>query len=100
MAGFKLPIFLSTDRFHSMQTLWSSILNPIITNPVMNGLTLEGVKLASGSNVINHTLGRTQQGWFLVDQNSTATVYRSAPFNDLTLTLTASAACTVNIYVF
>jgi hypothetical protein len=36
----------------------------------------------------------------LVDQNSVGTVYRSAPLNDKTLTLTSSAAMTVSIGVF
>ena len=40
------------------------------------------------------------QGWSIVDVNAAVTPYRSAPLNDLTLTLTVSEPCVVNIEVF
>lgn len=40
------------------------------------------------------------QGWFLVDIQGPATIYSSAPFNNLTLTLTSNTAVTVSIGVF
>jgi hypothetical protein len=83
-----------------LQTQWRSILNPVLSNPATNASILESVKLASGTNVINHKLGRQQQGWFITDINGSANIYRSAAFNDLTLTLTSDAAVTVNIMVF
>jgi len=82
------------------QTRWAQELNPVLANPILQGLQLTNVKLVSGTNVINHLLGQTQQGWFLTDINGAATVYRSAAFNNLTLTLTSSAACTVNLWVY
>lgn len=83
-----------------MQTKWKSLLDPILANP-LNGISiLESVKLINGVTVVNHKLGRTQQGWFLTDIQGAATVYRSAAFNNLTLTLTSSAAVTCNIGVF
>lgn len=96
-----LPIFKSDDiNLMLMQTKWKSELDPILSNPMTDMFILKNVSLAVGSNVINHKLGRTQQGWFLTDINGTGTVYRSAGFNDLTLTLTSSAAVTVSIGVF
>ena len=79
---------------------WAAELNQIIANPLSSVVFLNGVVLASGANTINHSLGRTPQGWFLTDTNGTATVYRSQPFNSTTLTLTASSGVTVNIGVF
>jgi hypothetical protein len=59
-----------------------------------------GIKLiANIAQVINHGLQRQPQGWFLTDNNADATIWRSA-WNSLTLTLTASANATVNIWVF
>lgn len=96
-----LPIFQGgTPEFNLMQTQWASNLDPLLKNPMSNGNFVNGVVLASGSNVINHKLGRTPQGWMITDRNGAATVYRSAAFNPLTLTLTASAAVTVTLYVF
>jgi hypothetical protein len=83
-----------------LQTRWKALLDPLLANPLNSVGVLEGVKLASGPNVINHLLGRTMQGWQILDINAAVIPYRSAPFNDLTLTLTCSAPCTVNIGVF
>lgn len=86
--------------YELMLTKWAAELNPLLQNPLNSASVLKSVSLASGVNVINHLLGRMQQGWFLVDKQNTGDVYRTAPFNPLTLTLTASAAMTVNIAVF
>ena len=83
-----------------MQQQWAAELNPVIANPTTNPGLLTNITLKTGVNVINHLLGRMQQGWTLTDVNAAITVYRSAPFNALTLTLTASAPAVVNIEVF
>jgi len=83
-----------------MQNKWSSILNPVIALPINNGVILSGVVLTKGTNVINTTLGRQAQGWFICDSDSPVNVYRSAPFNNLNLTLISNADATVNLMVF
>jgi hypothetical protein len=96
-----LPIFNGVDKNLSMlQTAWSSMINPFLGRPANQSNILQNVALASGTNVINHRLGRTMQGWVLSDIQGAATIYRSAPFNDLTLTLHSSAAVTVSLEVF
>lgn len=96
-----LPVFKSPDRdFMLMQTNWASQLNPALANPLNSANILKGVNLINGVTVINHLLGRMMQGWFITDINGAATVYRSAPMNATTLTLTSSAQVTVNIGVF
>lgn len=83
-----------------MQTKWKSILDPLLKNPI-NGISiLSNVQLIDGSTVINHGLGQLQQGWFLIDIDGAATIYRSQPFSTTTLTLVSSAAVTVSIGVF
>jgi hypothetical protein len=84
-----------------MQTQWAAQLNPLLANQLNNVQILEGVSLNNGApTVINHLLGRQMQGWFILDINRSATIYRSAPLNATTLTLFSNAACTVNIGVF
>jgi hypothetical protein len=96
-----LPYFQSSIQALSMmQTQWKSKLDPILANPINATSILESIPLKVGVNVINHLLGQVQQGWYISDINGIATIYRSAPFNDKTLTLTSSAAVTVNINVF
>lgn len=83
-----------------MQSNWASILNPFIANPFLNGLLLKDVALSNGATTINHTLARMMQGWVITDINGAASIFRSKPFNALTLTLTSNAAVTVSLYVF
>ena len=82
------------------QNKWAGVLNPIIANPITNPTILKNISLVAGVNVINHGLQKTQQGWFISDINAAATVFRSQPFNDKTITLTSSAAVTINLVVF
>lgn len=81
------------------QTRWASQLNPLLANPVNTLLFMDAV-LVTGVNVLNHRLGKNQQGWIITDIQGIATIYRSAPFNDKTLTLTSSADVTLTLGVF
>ena len=93
--------FLSTKlTWEDAQPKWASQLNPIISNPLNNMSILTNVSLAIGTNVINHLLGKIQQGWVITDIQGASTIYRNAPFNNLTLSLSSSAAVTVSIGVF
>lgn len=96
-----LPIYQSqVPELLLLQTQWTSQLNPLLANPLVNGILLKNVSLANGVTTVNHLLGRKMQGWFITDINGAASVYRSQPFNSLTLTLTSSAQVTVSLYVF
>lgn len=96
-----LPIFQDdSQQFMQLQSRWSTILTPIINIPLNSGLLLTGVELVIGANVVNHMLGRQMKGWIIADQDAVATIYRSAAFNSVNLTLTSSAVVTVNIWVF
>jgi hypothetical protein len=86
--------------YELMLTRWASILNPVLGLPTNQPNFLEGVKLVMGNNVINHKLNRKLQGWIITDITASASIYRSAPINDLTLTLNSSALTTVNLMVF
>lgn len=92
-----LPQGLSLDM---MQNAWARFLNPWLKNPFSSGVYLKDLSLVSGSNVINHKLGRAPQGWIIIDIQAAQTLYRSAAFNDLTLTLTASGNVIASLYVF
>lgn len=76
---------------------WTKILED---NPLLDGRLLEDIDLNAAANTnINHGLGRVPRGWVLTDQSAAATVYRVA-WTNTTLTLLASAASTVDIWVF
>lgn len=93
----QLPLKLPQDQ---LQSRWKSILDPLLANNMNSISVLSDVPLNSGVNVINHLLGKVQQGWVLVDKQGVADIYRSQPFNATTLTLTSSASVVVSIGVF
>src|SRR6185295_6984518 len=93
----KLPTQIPYDL---MLTKWSSTLNPLLKNPITAGLLISDVNLSLGDNVINHLLGRKMQGWFLIDVDQQAIIYRSAPLNAKTLTLNSNAQANVSLWVF
>lgn len=99
-----LPKFPTQDQASGLlQTTWASMLDPVLKNPITQGVLLQSVVLASGTNVINHRLGRKLVGWVPIRLRASATIYDTQDTNqhpDLTLQLTASAAATVDIYVF
>lgn len=96
-----LPYFQSDSReLSQLQTSWSAIISPVIDSPLNNGIFLKDIALISGTTIVNHRLGRKPQGWMITDINAAATIYKSQPFNPLTLILTSSAVVTVNLYVF
>lgn len=93
----QLPIKIPYDL---MLTKWSSILNPVIANPLNDVSFLKNIALATGNNTVPHLLARMQEGWFITDINAAATIYRYKPLNSQFLYLNASAPVTVNIGVF
>lgn len=96
-----LPIFKSEDKdLMLMQNSWKSKIDPALELPMTKGFIIPNVILNVGVNVINHKLGRKQQGWIISDINAAATLFRSAAFNDTTLTLTSNAVALANIWVF
>src|SRR5712671_4951391 len=98
----QLPIYQDQGNqpFMLMQNRWASQLNPVLGNPMTNMSILKNITLASGNNVINHKLAQLQQGWIITDIQGAATIYRSQPFNDKTLTLNSSAPVTISLGVF
>lgn len=99
-----LPILQSeVKELTLMQTRWASALNPILTNPLANGILLKNVELISGATVVNHKLGRKLQGWLVTRLRNNVVVFDSQDANPnpaLTLVLNSTGATTVDLYVF
>lgn len=96
-----LPIIQHPDQaVMLMQRNWKSKLDPVISNPMLNGKTLTNVQLVQGSNVIAHNLGSQPTGWQILDVQGPANVYRSGTFDKTNITLTATAGVTISFQVF
>ena len=102
MSG-KLPL---QQPLPLMQTSWSSMLNPILNLPIINGVLIKNVSLIAANNPtqVNHRLGRKLVGWQLSRQrNVPAQVYDTQDSNtipDLTLLLNTTADIVVDIWCF
>ncbi len=83
-----------------MNPILAQSLNPILANAILSGTDILSIALINGATTINHGLGRMMQGYFVTDQDAAASIYRSKPFNRSTLTLTSSAAVTVNLWCY
>lgn len=99
-----LPIFQTESRDLGMlQTKWASILNPIVNAQQNKSIILENVSLINGITKVNHLLGRKLQGWKIVRQRASASIYDTQDSNstpELTLSLVSNAAVVVDIEVF
>lgn len=99
-----LPQYQTDNKVLSlMQNVWSSIINPFLSNPSLQSNILKNVSLVTGSNTINHLLGRNLQGWRIIRLRAAASIYDaqdSNPRPNLTLILVASAPVVADIEVF
>lgn len=70
-------------------------------NPLLDGLLLKDLSIGTTDTDIVHGLGRPYVGWFVVRRTSAADIYEGTQTNTSQyLTLIASSAATVSIYVF
>lgn len=97
VGNMNLPLKIPYDL---MLTKWSSILNPLLANPLNQASIIKDIDLSIGENKIPHLLGKPQRGWFIIDVDGGASIYRSKPLESLFLYLTSDAAVTVNLGVF
>ncbi len=82
-------------------TKWAAALNPLLANPIFMGVHIQDIVLAATTpKAINHLLQRMPQGWFVTDNTAISYIWRTKPFNDLTITLEASASTTISIWIF
>ena len=100
-----LPSFnTKIQELSLMQSRWATILDPIVDNSLLKRSLLTGIVLTTGvTNNINHKLQRKLQGWNIVRQRASASIYDTQDANttpDLTLQLITSADVTVDIEVF
>jgi len=101
----KISLVQSADRVLNLfQDRVLKSVNPLLNNPLLDGVLLEEVVLLTGDNVVNHTLGRPLIGWIVTRRRASATIYDNQDANtgtpNLTLVLNSSANVTVDLYVF
>lgn len=70
--------------------------------PLLKGNLLEGVRLAAGTTRVDHRLQRKPRGWIVTSKDAAGDIYQPAsqPNPGLQLSLTATAALVVDLWVF
>ncbi len=95
----KLPRQLPIEQ---LQNKWAAILDPVITNPICNGIQLTDIKLSTGVNTIDHKLGRKINGYIITSMyDVAASIFRQASqMPEKTIVLNSSAGTTIDLYVY
>lgn len=75
------------------------VLNQVTKKVVIDGVQLTAISLTTGSNRINHTLGRQPLGWIVTDINAAVVPYRTA-WDANTITLVATGSVTIDLWVY
>jgi len=76
-------------------------VNKLSDKPLLNGSLLAGISLSTSEKSIDHKLGKKYQGFIITKLNANAVVWASSTTDsDKFLKLTASASCTVDLWVF
>lgn len=95
---FFRKVMTSDHTLNTLQTNIEQAVGEVIRSPLLDGALIDAT-LASGANTVLHKLDREIVGWIVVDRNSAATIYKTSS-NSTDLVLTASAACTVKLWIF
>jgi hypothetical protein len=103
MALTNLKLIKSEDK--DTMTLQGNVREFVnqLNNVILGGSILQSVSIGTATTDVPHQLGRSFQGWHLVDIQGDARVWRdTTATSDTTkfLPLKASAAVTVNLWVF
>lgn len=81
--------------------LWAAQLNPVLSNLLVEGRLLSNIALTATTPLtINHMLGKNQTGFIITDQNASASIYRTQPFNPTSLTIESTQTVTISLWVF
>jgi hypothetical protein len=98
-----LPYIQSNNQdIMLLQTKWVPQINPVLASSQVQGLQLTNIPLSSGTNVINHKLGRAYQGYYVTGMHGNfVQLYDTpSPMPTLTLVLQSSGAGNIDLFVY
>lgn len=98
--GKEVPsVQIPDEKINRMQGNILQAVNQLVKVPFSEGLLLKNQTLQSGANTVNHRLQREIQGYLILKQNAAATIF-GGNYGRTSVTLTASATVTVDLWVF
>lgn len=98
----KIPLLQFGDyKIDQIQRNIVLLLNKITDNPFLDGVLLKDVAISTSTTSIEHKLGRQYAGYLITKLNANSVVYiGDTTEQELYIKLRASAACTVDVWVF
>lgn len=92
---------VADEDLRKVQDRILAVLNPLARTPVVDGVLVTGVALSATPTDVSHKLQRMPLGYLIVGLSADARVWETRANRSSTrLTLTASAAATVDLWVF
>jgi hypothetical protein len=90
---------LKDEIFNRIQDNVKSFCAQLTPNITLDGVRSTSQLITSSGTEVVHSLGRQPIGWYILDRNAGETIYRTA-WDTKTITLKATGAVTVDIWVF
>lgn len=99
----KLKRVVTTDRItNQIQDHIITTLNPVISNPILDGNFIKRISLKSGQdNLVNHGLGRNYISFWVCRPDAASSIFETpSPSPDQYMILRAISNVTIDLYVF
>lgn len=86
----------------NLQANVADALTPLQNKPILDGILLRSLSVLSGSNTIQHKLGRKIVGYFVVSQTAASGFHDDiqSTSSKTSFVLTATNPCTLNVWIF
>ena len=92
-----------SEELARVQVYVAQAIESLSSSPLLDGILLKNIQLASGTTSVQHKLNRVLQGYLIVRKRSNVDIWDSQDSNSnpsKTLNLEASATVNVDLYVF
>ncbi len=90
----------ATDReVQALQNQVEQVLNPVLKNILLDGVIITDIDISTAGAEVEHKLNRKPLGWFLVDNTTESTIWRTG-WDQRIITFDASATSVFSIWVF
>lgn len=87
------------DTINRIQDSLVSVLNPVAKISFLDGAQLTNLAITTSAQKFSHNLNRQPQGWFLVDLQGSAIVFRVS-WTATTVSLQASSDVTCSLWIW
>jgi hypothetical protein len=76
-----------------------NLVDQLNKKPIIDGILIERLNISSGSNQIEHKLGRIPRGYIIVASTAAVNVYNGS-MGEYLIPLVSDASATISLWVF